>query len=223
MTITKHTLAGVFLTLLICTSAALAENPMPTGAPNNGGFPNGSLDGWKERAFAGNSTYQLVSTSEGSVLKGSADGTASVLYKEETVNVGETPWLDWSWLVQNTLAPINEQTKQGDDFPARLYVVVRTGLLPWNTVAINYVWSSTSEEGSHWLSPYTEKSVMVAVNSGTEGLNEWQYERRNVVEDFKTFFNMDIDKIDGYAVMVDADNSKKSATTYFGNIEFSAR
>lgn len=220
---TKISMIGVFLTLLTLTTTALAENPMPAGAPNNGGFPDATLDGWKERAFAGNSTYQLVSTSVGGVLKGSSDGTASVLYKEESVNVGKTPWLDWSWQVQNTLAPINEQTKQGDDFPARLYVVVRTGLLPWNTVAINYVWSSTTEQGSHWPSPYTEKSVMVAVKSGTEGLNEWQYERRNVVEDFKTYFNMDIDEIDGYAVMVDADNSKKSATAYFGNIEFNAQ
>jgi len=32
---------------------------------------------------------------------------------------------------------------------------------------------------------------------------------------------MDIDEIDGYAVMVDSDNSDQKATAYFGNINFS--
>ncbi len=188
--------------------------------PGTGGFPDPNFLHWKERSFVGNTQYEVVDAGQTKVLKGSADGTASVLYREHSVPVAKTPWVNWSWRVDNTLGPINEQSQAGDDFPARLYVVVRTGFLPWESVAVNYVWSSNTSIDTSWVSPFTEKSVMVAVESGENSLGQWQHERRNVVEDFKEFFDMDIDQIDGYAVMVDADNSGKMATAYFGNIQF---
>jgi len=156
------------------------------------------------------------------VLKGSAKGTASVLYREQRVSVADTPFLNWSWRIENTFGGIDEQSKRGDDFPARLYVVVRTGFLPWETVAVNYVWSSSTPVDTSWVSPFTKKSIMVAIQSGEEGIGAWRHERRNVVADFRTFFDMEIDKIDGYAVMVDGDNTGKTATAFFGNIAFTA-
>ena len=64
---------------------------------------------------------------------------------------------------------------------------------------------------------------MIALQSGDEETGQWQHERRNVVDDFKQFFNLDVKQIDGYAVMVDADNTGKQATAYFGNISFSSQ
>jgi len=190
--------------------------------PTTGSFPDPSLKQWIEHSFVGNTKYEIVDAGAEKVLKGSADGTASVLYTEQKVDVAKTPWVNWSWQVENTLGPIKEQTKAGDDFPGRLYLVVRTGFLPWETTVVNYVWSSTSEAGTHWFSPCTANSVMIALRSGDKDIGQWQHERRNVVDDFKTFFDLDIDKLDAYAVMVDADNSGKRATAYFGNISFSA-
>ena len=65
--------------------------------------------------------------------------------------------------------------------------------------------------------------MMVALQSGDDELGQWKNERRNIVADFKEFFDMDIDEIDGYAVMVDSDNSDQKATGYFGNITFSEK
>ncbi len=214
-------LATLIFTPSVALSASDVQNKLQ--APSTGSFPDPSLKSWSERSFVGNTKYEIVDAGSEKVLKGSADGTASVLYNEKSVNVAKTPWVNWSWQVQNTLGPIKEQTKSGDDFPGRLYVVVRTGFLPWETTAVNYVWSSSTEPGTFWQSPFTEKSVMIALRSGEEDLGQWQHERRNVVDDFKTFFNLDIDEIDGYAVMVDADNSGKQATAYFGNISFTAK
>jgi len=189
--------------------------------PETGSFPDATLKDWKERSFNGNTEYKLVQAGGATVLRGSSDDTASVLYKETTVSLKETPWVNWSWRVENTLGNDKEKTRAGDDFPARMYVVVSHGFLPWENTAINYVWSSSLPIDTTWVNPFHDRSIMVALRSGDSELGMWKNERRNVVADFKEFFDMDIDEIDGYAVMVDSDNTDQKATAYFGNISFS--
>lgn len=193
----------------------LLSNPSP--------FPDKSLKNWKEKTFVGNTRYSLVSEDGATVLKAQANQTASVLYKRKTINIKKTPWLEWSWKIDSTYAGINEKSKQGDDFPARLYVTAQVGFMPWDTVAINYVWSSQEPLNSVWSNPYTDKSIMVAVQSGQTNVQQWVAQRRNINTDFKQFFNIDVNKITGYAVMVDGDNASQNGTAYFGNIEFLAK
>ncbi len=185
-------------------------------------FPEKSLDRWKEKSFSGNTRYELHDENGISVLKATAVNTASVLYRRETIDITQTPWLEWSWKIESTYKDIDESTKAGDDFPARLYVTAKTGALPWQTIAINYVWSSSMPIDSVWPNPYTEKSIMVSVQSGNALARQWVTQRRNVADDFKQLFNIDVKKLAGYAVMVDGDNSSRTGIAYFGNIEFVA-
>jgi len=53
-------------------------------------------------------------------------------------------------------------------------------------------------------------------------LNEWVTVKSNVKEDFKKFHDLDLDELDGLAVMADTDNSKMKSIAYFQNIYFSA-
>ena len=53
-------------------------------------------------------------------------------------------------------------------------------------------------------------------------LNEWVTVKSNVKEDFKKFHDLDLDELDGLAVMADTDNSKMKSVAYFQNIYFSA-
>jgi len=183
-------------------------------------FPDASLSDWTEKSFVGNTSYKLVKDQGTTVLKANAVKTASVLYKRDVIDLTKNPWLEWSWKIESTYQGIDEKTQGGDDYPARLYVTAQVGLLPWDTIAINYVWSSNQPLNSHWKSPYTDKSAMVSVQSGELKQGQWVSQRRNVVEDFKKYFNVDIKKISGYAVMVDGDNDSRTGTAYFGNIDF---
>jgi len=63
---------------------------------------------------------------------------------------------------------------------------------------------------------------MVAVQGGDSLVGQWVKQRRNVTEDFKDLFNIEVKKLSGFAVMVDGDNSSQSGTAYFGNIDFVA-
>ena len=54
-----------------------------------------------------------------------------------------------------------------------------------------------------------------------DNFNEWVTVKSNVKEDFKKFHNLDVNVLDGIAIMSDTDNSKMTAITYYQNIYFS--
>ena len=201
-----------------------SDTPLETTLPNpgTGDFPDPSLEGWRLHSFNGRTRYEIVDADGAKVLKATSNDSASLLYQEKVIPIKDTPWIEWTWRVENTLGPVVEHTRAGSDYPGRVTVIIQTGFLPWDNTSVSYVWSSSSEKGSHWESPFTDKAVMVAVESGDENLGKWKTERRNVVEDFKTLLGLDIDQLDAYAVMTDSDNSGTAATAYFGNISFSA-
>ncbi len=202
-------------------------------------FSEGDRSGWEEKSFEGNSQYTFVDkktvgaeNADASkdalpgeqakqVLRASTRGQASGLFKEVAIDLTKTPYLHWSWRVQNLLEGNDERSKEGDDYPARIYVVVSGGVFFWNTKAINYVWSSNQPIGSEWPNAYTGNARMIAVRSGKKQLGQWVNERRNIREDLQKLFGEDITKVDAVAVMVDGDNTGQAATAYFGDIFFS--
>ena len=97
----------------------------------------------------------------------------------------------------------------------------KTGATPLSNRAINYVFSSNSEVGLNSPSPYTKKSIDNVLATTKENLNEWITVKANVKEDFKRFHNLNVNQLDGLAIMVDTDNSKMKAISYFQNIYFS--
>ncbi|MEE9320688.1 MAG: DUF3047 domain-containing protein [Granulosicoccus sp.] len=206
----------------VTPAIAIPKTNKPSDESGPTPFPDANLDLWTEQELTGHTRYDLVSVQGVPVLRGSTSGKASLLYHEQQIDLEKSPWLDWSWKVDHIISGFDEKSRAGDDFPARLYIIVRTGFLPWETLALNYVWSSSTPVGSLWFSPFTDKSAMIAVQSGNEKVGLWTHQRRNVKDDFKTAFGMDIKAIDGFAVMVDGDNTSSSATAWFGDIRFTA-
>ena len=96
------------------------------------------------------------------------------------------------------------------------------GATPFSNRAINYVFSSNNEVGFNSPSPYTKKSVDYVLASTRDNLNEWITVKANVKDDFKKFHDIDVNELDGLAIMSDTDNSKMKAVTYYQNIFFSA-
>lgn len=115
---------------------------------------------------------------------------ASALTVALPPDVDATRWprLAWRWRVERGLDVAGEQTKAGDDFAARVYVMFRfdaerastferlqRGLgkrlfgveMPGRT--LNYVWTSRVPAGESWTSPYHEDARLVAVESSQRG------------------------------------------------------
>ncbi len=187
-----------------------------------GDFSSGSMDEWESKAFKDETKYQLAKLDGITVLKAESTQSASGLFKKQRIDLKKTPILNWRWRTENQLGNLNEQAKSGDDFTARVYVVVDGGVAFWRTKAINYVWASTSPKGKVWPNAYAidDSMTMIALRSSTDKTGSWYTEKRNILADLKQFIGDDIDAIDAVAIMTDTDNSKSTAIAYYGDIYF---
>ena len=176
----------------------------------------------KVRGADNKTIYSIGKNESGNFLKAVADNAASGLGKEVKINLNKTPFINITWKIEKDLAGIKEDTKKGHDFAARVFAVKKTGATPLSNRAINYVFSSNNDVGSNWPSPYTKKSIDNVLASTQNNLNEWITVKANVKEDFKRFHNLDVDELDGLAIMSDTDNSKMKSIAYYQNIYFSA-
>ena len=180
------------------------------------------LDVRKVRGADNKTTYTIGSNENGNFLKAVADNAASGLGKEVKIDLNKTPYINITWKIEKDLPGIKENTKKGHDFAARVFVIKKTGATPLSNRAINYVFSSNSNVGETWPSPYTKKSIDSILASTKSNLNEWVTVKANVKEDFKKFHDLDVEELSGIAIMADTDNSKLTAVSYYQNIFFSS-
>ena len=181
------------------------------------------LDVRKVRGADNKTAYSVGSNENGNYLKAIADNAASGLGKEIKIDLNKTPFINITWKIEKDIPGIDETAKKGHDFAARVFVIKKTGATPLSNRAINYVFSSNQDVGSNSPSPYTKKSVDNVLATTKTNLNEWVTVKANVKEDFKKFHNLDVNELDGIAIMSDTDNSKQKSITYYQNIYFSSQ
>lgn len=187
-----------------------------------GDFSQMSLSGWKEKSFSGETEYKLVSADGKSFLRAEAHAGASALYKKIKVDLNKIPYLNWSWRIDKSLSSLDELTKPGDDYAARVYVIARHGIAPWKTKALNYVWSSNVQAEDAWPNAFTDKAMMIPLRTPVDG-DAWQNEKVNVKKDFEKYFGLNVDHISGVAIMTDTDNAQLHAIAKYGDIYFTAQ
>ena len=184
-------------------------------------FGPADIIGWEPHSFVGTTDYQLVETDGRLAVQATCtDGTASGLFYRRDIDLTQTPIIEWEWRVDETLTGIDETTRSGDDYPARLYLVDESPVLRWRTRALNYVWSSKAERGEDWPNAFASQARMIAVATAEDAGNGWRTERRNVLEDFRRFHDREPARISTVAVMTDCDNTGQETRAWYGNIRF---
>ena len=176
----------------------------------------------KIRGADAKTEYSIGKNENGNFLKAISNNSGSGLGKEIIIDLNKTPYLNITWKVEKDLNGINERSKKGHDYAARVFVVKKTGATPLSNRAMNYVFSSNEEVGVYHPSPYTKKSIDYVLATTKDHLNKWVSVKTNVKEHFKKFHNLDLDEINGLAIMADTDNSKLSSVAYFQDIYFSS-
>lgn len=201
-------------------------------------------EGWKPLTFkkvAKLTSYELVKDGEGVVVKAMSDASASGLTKEVRIDPKEYPIVRWRWKVENLLKNSNVSRKDGDDYPARLYITFeydpekvsfskklkfKAGQAIFGDIpigALNYIWDSKTPVGTIVDNAYTDFAKMVVVESGPQKVGVWVDESRNIYDDYKKAFGEDPPTINGVAIMSDTDNTKERVTAYYGDIVFLQR
>ena len=166
--------------------------------------------------------YSLGSNENGNYLRAEAENAASIIGKDIKINLSITPYINITWKIEKALSGINENSKKGHDYAARVFVIKKNVVTSLSKKAMNYVFSSNNEINNNWQSPYTKKSIDYILSTTKKNLNEWVTVKANVKEHFKKYHELDINEIDGVAIMTDTDNSKLKAIAYYQNIYFSA-
>lgn len=185
-------------------------------------FSEMDLNNWENKSFEGETQYSIKDEKQKFYLHAESKQSASALYKKIKVNVNETPYLNWSWRIDQALSKLNEKTKNGDDYAARIYVVFKTGYTPLSAKALNYVWSSNDKPDTHWPNAYTKKAIMIPLRSNQDETHYWKHEKVNIKKDLMKYFNKAPKYIDGIAIMTDTDNSKGTASASYGDIYFTS-
>lgn len=203
--------------------------------------PGGELpSGWRRYALRTSSpptAYSLVELDGRVALQADADASASAILHPLHADPRHTPWLTWSWQVENVLRKGDILTKEGDDYPARVYVVFDYDLnkLPFGertkirmarmvygesvpVATLCYVWDNKQPVGFSTWSAYTNRLRMVVAESGSQRLKQWVSVRRNVAEDFQQAFGEPPPPISAVIIASDTDNTGERVRAWFGDL-----
>ncbi len=205
-------------------------------------IPGGLPPEWKPLTFrkvAQHTRYELVRDGGQVVVRAEAQAAASGLIRDIRIDPRAYPVVQWRWKVANLLERADIARKDGDDHPARLYVIFRSDhdqLSVWEKVkiffyrllygeepptgAINYIWDTRALKGTIAPNAYTARVRMIVVESGATKLNRWVTEERNLLEDYRAAFEDEPPPVVGVAIMTDTDNTGEAATAWYGDIVF---
>jgi hypothetical protein len=234
---TVATLCGLVAGIVVAEVPALLEVGKFSSAPVGQALP----DGWKPLTFKKipkQTAYELIKDGDAVVVKAVSDASASGLTKAVNIDPKEYPIVRWRWKVENVLKHSDVTRKDGDDYPARLYITFaydpdkvslgkklrfKTGQAIFGDIpigALNYIWDTNTPIGTIVENAYTDFAQMVVVESGTQKVGRWVSEERNIYEDYKQAFGEEPPLMNGVAIMTDTDNTKEQAIAYYGDIQF---
>jgi len=243
----RTTRAAIVVVALAALSIGLRAQAQSPPAIEVGKFSVVSADeklppGWRPLTFKKierHTTYTLVKDEGITVVKAVADASASGLTREIRIDPKEYPIVKWRWKVSNILKKGDVRRKEGDDYPARIYITFEYNpakLGVWEKAkyeairllygeypplgAIDYIWESKAPKETVVPNPYTERVMMFVLESGSANLDQWVDEERNVYEDYQRAFGEEPPMISGVAIMTDTDNTGEQATAYYGDILF---
>lgn len=230
------------VTIALLAPPATADGEMLEVGAFSRQAPGGLPPGWKPLTFrkAPRPThYELVRDDDRVVVRAEAQAGASGLIREVRIHPREYPVIQWHWKVANLLERADIGRKDGDDYPARLYIVFRSDrdrLSAWEKIkiffyrlfygeepptgAINYIWDARAPQGTIAPNAYTSRVRMIVVESGAAELNRWIVEERNLYDDYRAAFEDEPPPVVGVAIMTDTDNTGESATAWYGDIVF---
>jgi Protein of unknown function (DUF3047) len=228
--------------LLTCSHFASAQDVIDAGKFSSQ-KPGGTPPDWKPLTFRNiekHTGYSLVTDNGVTVLKADSNASASGLTRDLTslkLDIREYPILKWRWKVANLIKNADIATKEGDDYPARVYVTFRydperasVGMRMQYGMAkslygeypphagINCVWDGKATVGTMVPNAYTARAMMFVVESGAKRVGDWVEVERNVYDDYKRAFKEEPPPVLGIAVMTDTDSTGEAAVAWYGDI-----
>ena len=199
-----------------------AEDLIPVARFNQ--IKNLAASGWQVKEWKGKADISLVNSSDtGQVLLLKSKGTSTGVYKDIELDIKKAPYLNWQWKVTKLPERGDVRSSSTDDQAAQIYVIFPKFPSQVNSRILGYIWDTNAPKDSMLTSTKFSKSKDVRISSGQKGLGNWLSEKRNVYEDYKNLFKEEPPKVGRVSVMIDSDDTRSSAESYFGDIFFSKK
>jgi hypothetical protein len=233
----------VLLAALVAAGAAAAVDAHITAAGFSAARPGDALPaGWTLRDSPNikvHTRYSLVDDNGTTVLRADSAAGAAGIGRELKVNPAEFPLLRWRWKIANLIEQADLRTKEGDDFPARIYITFDYPLekLPFfersklrlaraffdpqlPAATLCYVWDGKAPAETIAPSAYTDRVRLIVVESGPARVGQWVAMERNIARDFRAAFGEAAPPVNGIVIATDSDNTGSRATAFYGDIFF---
>ncbi len=202
-----------------------------------------NLDNWRPLNFPKierHSEYVITldETTGKRILTTRSSASASGIIFKGSFNPFHYPTLRWRWKVDNVYFKADPHTKQGDDYPLRVYVIFeydpdQAGLAQRAMyglakklygeypplASLNYVWASQNIAEPFFDNPYTDRAKMIPLRSGMEHLGQWMEETVDILADYRRSFGKDPPESASLAIMNDSDNTGEAAVSHMDFIE----
>ncbi|MGZ3406948.1 MAG: DUF3047 domain-containing protein [Caldimonas sp.] len=153
---------------------------------------------------------------------------------------GATAHLAWQWRVERLIETADLRVRRGDDTTLKVCVFFDSPMdkVPFTerqalrfarsksedpvpTATICYVWDAKLPAGTAIDNAFTRRVRYIVVRSGSDRLNQWVSEHRDVAADFVKLFVDELDHmpaITGIAVGADSDNTHTHSIGYVTGI-----
>jgi Protein of unknown function (DUF3047) len=149
---------------------------------------------WTHRTFGAATLYESVMLDGVPAIRAIGRESASGLYRETPYRVGDRPWLEWTWRVDQLQETADIRVKSREDFAAAIFLIFgRRSMTNREVPTLAYVWTNGHLSlGAVVASPNRPGFVRsIVVRSAAATLGQWIRERRNVFEDFLRAFGQE--------------------------------
>ena len=139
--------------------------------------------GWYHRTFWTRGPMQTAFAVKDGVpaLRFETQSTASMLFRHVDLDLADYQFLIWRWYIEERIeSPLDERTREGDDHPARLFLVFRTATGEDRRMEI--IWGNKLKAGDY---KYIGGFPHYVADGSNENIGQWRSEEIDLREVYR--------------------------------------
>ncbi|MDE3218278.1 MAG: DUF3047 domain-containing protein [Nitrospirota bacterium] len=182
-----------------------------------------ALAEWDKPVHFGTGSWKVVDDAEDQAIKLRTESSSFALEKSITVDLKQTPYLEWEWKVTVPPAGGDFSSPDTDDQAAQLLVVFPKTFFERRKV-ISYIWDPTAPKGTIAAAagPLYLNVKAIVVESGAGQIGNWLLEKRNVVEDYRALFGEMPERAVAIRMQINSQHTKSVAEVFWRTIRFTS-
>jgi hypothetical protein len=204
---------AVFFVFLV-SLANISDNGKIALGDFTGCLKNGLPCGWEK--FKSTKGIGLQRDSLGYFVNIHSKDDIEAISRRIQFDINQYPKLQWRWKIRVMPEGAREDIKKKNDCAAGIYIAFK-GIFPFNHI-LKYAWSTTLPEGMILPSPYSKNTMVFILRSGSENVNKWVRETRDLASDYQKAFKAPAPLAEGIAIQSDSDNTRTCACADFADI-----